>query len=370
MLIPYFPNPFSLNDYNSIVLDQNEDFDLPKLGFNSNYQFVDSATHGIYLLLKSFNLPPDSKVGLTPLLCNSVTTALLKAGFKPYYFDINNEFVLDFNEQFFLESGIKVLILPHLYGALHPDTEKIIKWCKDNSVFIISDTAQSFGLKYNGRPTIEIGDGGVYSFGFGKASTCAGGAVVYNLNKEVFYSRNSILKIINNKLSKIKLASRTYSLMKSKKNFFSKKIFEIITNVINSYSIDINKIQYNSLKKLIEKKEEIKTRRNNNYDVLKNNLNPDYFHIPDSFCNSLKFKFVFTINSDAIKSSAFVSLMKEKGIEIHNCSSTDSVHTQNLQLLNYNKLKNNLFELSTEAGIPEENFYEAVKIMNNHINYL
>ncbi|HCY74461.1 MAG TPA: hypothetical protein DHV28_00940 [Ignavibacteriales bacterium] len=190
MLIQYFPNPFSMADYNSIISDENEDFDLFKLGFNTKYQFVESATHGIYLLLSSFNLQPGSKVGLPPLICNSVTLAILKAGFKPYYFDINN------------------------------------------------------------------------------------------------------------------------------------------------------------------------------------NLNSDYFLIPDSFGGSSKFKYVFKINSDAKKSSAFLSLMKENGIEIHNCSSTDSVHTQNLQLLNSNKLKNNLFELSTEAGIPEENFNEAAKIMNDHISYL
>jgi dTDP-4-amino-4,6-dideoxygalactose transaminase len=366
MLIPYFPNPFSLQDYNSIITDTNSELNLQNLGFSSKYQFVNKAGQGIYLLLKSFNLKPGSTVGLPPLVCNSVTDAILKAGFAPYYFDINNEFILDYDEETLNQSGISVLILPQLYGSLHPQTEEIISWCKRNHVFLISDTAQSFGLKLNGSPAIELGDGGIYSFGFGKASTCAGGAMVYNLKIKINYISNSFVRNIYNMFSQSKLAVRTYGINIVKKDYLMNKLNSYISNLTYSQVFGISRIQFNSIKKFLEKKNEIQSKRNKNYMILKENLNNRYFIMPNSFSDSLRFKFPFTLALDEKKTSDFIAAMREKGIEIHNCSQTAHVHTYNKKLYNYNKLKNKLFELSTESSIPEENFYKASEIMNNY----
>jgi dTDP-4-amino-4,6-dideoxygalactose transaminase len=366
MLIPYFPNPFSLKDYNSILTDKNTELNLQNLGFSSKYQFVNKAGQGIYLLLKSFNLEQASKVGLPPLVCNSVTDAVLKAGFTPFYFDINNDFIFNYDEETLKQSGICVLILPQLYGALHPQTEEIISWCKRNQVFLISDTAQSFGLKFNGLPAIELGDGGIYSFGYGKASTCAGGAMVYNLHTRIKHLSNAFVNSIYNMLSKNKLAVRTYGINIVKKDYLMNKLNSYISNLTYSQVFGISRIQFNSIKKFLEKKNEIQSKRNKNYMILKENLNSRYFVVPNSFSESLRFKFPFSLKLDEKKTSNFITAMREKGIEIHNCSQTAHVHTYDKKLYNYNKLKNKLFELSTESSIPEENFYKASEIMNSY----
>lgn len=367
MLIPYFPNSFSLSDYNSIIKDKNKEFNLINLGFNKKYQFVNSASQGIYLLLKSFNLEPGTKVGLPPLVCNTVTTAIIKAGFTPYYFDINKDYVLNYDEHIFCKSEIKALILPHLYGALHPDSEKIINWCKNNKVLLILDSAQSFGLEYKGLPVIEIGEGGVYSFGFGKSSTCAGGAIVYNLNRSIIYAKNPFYNLINYTLSKNKLASRIFGLNKYRKNYLFNIFNSYLSNLTSNQILGISSIQFNSLKKYLNIIDEIQIKRNNNYSVLKNNLNPKYFIVPESYANSLKFKYTFTLNMDVRIIPDYILTMQNEGIEIHKCSRTDSIHTDGKRLPYYNKLKNNLFELSTESSIPEENFYKAADIMNSYL---
>lgn len=368
MLIPYFPNPFSQQDYNSILTDTNTEFNLQNPGFNSKYQFINSASQGIYLLLKSFDLKIGDKVGLPPLLCNSVTDAILKAGLFPYYFDINNDFILKFDENHFGNSGIKALILPHLYGALHPKTEEIVNWCKKKRVFLISDTAQSFGLKFFDTPAIELGDGGVYSFGFGKASSCAGGAIVYNLTHKIVYSKNPIIKLFNNNLSHFNLASRTYGLATIYKNNFSKRYYGFISQIVSDYILDITKLQINSIIKFWERRKEIYSQRMKNFMILKNKLNSKYFVVPKSFSESLKFKYVFTINSDSRKLIEFISNMRQNGIEIQHCSRTDKTHTNKVKLDNYNNLKYSLFEISTESSIPEENLYKAAEVMNSYFD--
>ena len=366
MIIPYFPNPFSLSDYNSIISDTNKELDLINLGFNSNYKFVNSASQGIYLLLKSFNLAPGSKVGLPPLVCNTVTTAIIQAGFTPNYFDINNNYVLNFDEQIFSKSGIKALILPNMYGALHPDTEKIINWCKNNQMLLILDTAQSFGLEYHGLPLIEFGDGGVYSFGFGKSSTCAGGAIVYNLNNSISYLDNPFINLINVTLSKHKLASRTFGLNTYRNNYLFNMLNSYFPKFTSNKILSISRIQFNSLKRYLLNRDEIQIKRGKNYSILKNNLKSEYFIVPESYTNSQKFKYTFTLNMDERIIPDYISTMRNKGIEIHKCSRTDSMHTDGKKLPYYNKLKNNLLELSTESSIPEENFYKAADIMNSY----
>ncbi|MFO7525506.1 MAG: DegT/DnrJ/EryC1/StrS family aminotransferase [Ignavibacteriaceae bacterium] len=367
MLIPYFPNPFSLTDYYSIISDKRTEPDIHNLGFTSKYQFVNNASLGINLLLKSFGLEPGSKVGLSPLICNSVTIAILKAGFTPYFFDINNDYISEFKEQSFNNSGIRAYILPHLYGAMHPQTVEIVSWCRQNNVFLISDTAQSFGLTINNLPAIELGDGGVYSFGSGKASSCAGGGIVYNLNVRISYLNNPFINMINNEQSKYKLASRTYGLDKYKKGGLSGSLRGYLSSFTGDYNPGITRIQFNAIKLFLKHREEIQIKRNINSSILQNNLDPQYFIMPGSFSDSLKFKYIFSLNLAEKKKSEFISAMRIKGIEIHNCSHTDSTHTKDNQLSNYEKLKNHLLELSTESSIPEKNFNKAADIMNHHI---
>ncbi len=366
MIIPYFPNPFSLNDYHSIISDKNDDLNITELGFSSKYQFVNNASQGIYLLLRSFNLEPGSKVGSSPLLCNSVTSAILKAGLSPYYFDITKDYILDYDEKYFNKSGISALILPHLYGSLHPDTEKIVNWCKNNKIFLLSDTAQSFGLIFNDKPAIELGDGGVYSFGFGKASSCAGGALVYNLHSRIDYKNNPFINSINITISKSNLANRIFDLDVYKRNNLLSLFRNYLSQFASVYNLGITKIQYNSLKKYLQNRDEIQTKRTNNFSILKNNLNPNYFIIPESFRASLKFKYIFSLNLEEDKIADFTSAMIKNGIEIHPCSRTDSVYTQDKVLPNFHKIKNRLLELSTESSIPEDNFYKASDIMNSY----
>ncbi len=90
------------------------------------------------------------------------------------------------------EKKPKALILTHLYG-MSADIEKIAAICKEHSVYLIEDAAESLGATFNGKHTGTFGDFGVYSFNGNKILTTSGGGMLVTPNKEwrdkaMFYS--------------------------------------------------------------------------------------------------------------------------------------------------------------------------------------
>lgn len=362
-IIPFSPNSFSEKDYRLIVKDKNRIINIDKLGLGTKYQFVDSGSSGIYNLLKSFDLPINSNIGIPALICNSVSKSIKKAGHIPYYLDINYDYQLSFNEVAFKKANIKVLILPHLYGALHPFTREIDLWCKANNVLLISDSAQSFGLRIEHDPVIEIGNGGIYSFGVGKSSTCAGGAVVYGLNKRIIYSNNHLITLLHFLKSRLILKSRILinGKMKWGKTSF---IFTYLIMKIAKKSYDVNYLQFNSLNHFLWIKEVVFKEREVRWNILYNNLKRDKFIVPKPYIDCSKYKFVFSLDMENSEINKFLRYLRKKGIIARHCPHTNCAELKKYELPIYFTFVNKIIELSTECTIPIENFYEAAKIMN------
>ncbi|MDR3628034.1 MAG: DegT/DnrJ/EryC1/StrS family aminotransferase [Ignavibacteriaceae bacterium] len=364
-IIPFFPNPFSNQDYKAILADENRELNPAKLGFGFKYHFINSGSNGISLLLKSFNLPKKAKVGLPPLISNSVLLAILKAGFQPYFFDISKEFQLTFHKSLFEKSRIKALVLPHMYGSANPFSEEIISWCKENSVYLINDTAQSFGLEHNGMPLIETGDGGIYSFGFGKSSACAGGALIYGLEK-INYNNNAFVKLLLQKMSEDCLKERVAGFDIPCNYSIGKKINYAFLRLISRGIYDVNYLQFNSIKHFLSIKDKINTKRNTNWQILNNELNKEIFIIPKYYHNTQKYKYVFHLELPDKAIQQFIRILGMTGININHCAQSYLTEKFRNILPNYFRLKNKLCEISTEASIPSRNFYHAARIMNNY----
>jgi hypothetical protein len=316
-------------------------------------------------LLKSFNLPPKAKVGLPPLISNSVLLAILKAGFKPYFFDISKEFQLTFNKSLFEKSKIKALILPHMYGSANPYTEEIINWCKGNSVYLINDTAQSFGLEHNGRPMIEMGDGGIYSFGFGKSSTCAGGALVYGLEK-INYNNNAFVKILLQRMSEEFLKERIAGFDIPCNYSLYKKFNYAFVRLISRGAYDVNYLQFNSIKHFLNIKDKVNLKRDSNWQILNDELNKEIFKIPKYYCDTQKYKYVFHLELPDKGIQQFIRILGMMGVNINHCAQSYLTEKFRNILPNYFRLKNKLCEVSTEASIPKRNFFHAASIMNTY----
>ena len=71
-------------------------------------------------------------------------------------------------------SKTKLVVVVHLYGLLCPEIQEISNFCKNNSIILIEDCAQSLGAKFKDKHCGTFGDIGCYSFHAQKNLTTLG----------------------------------------------------------------------------------------------------------------------------------------------------------------------------------------------------
>lgn len=132
--------------------------------FTQRLYYASMGRFGIYHILKSIDDGKllNKQVMLPVYACNSITWAVLKAGFIPVYCDIDVE---DLNpdvnsiKEVYYRTSSKVLLCPSLYGnpANLIDLEE---FCKENEIILIDDAAQAFGARLENRVVGGFGDAG------------------------------------------------------------------------------------------------------------------------------------------------------------------------------------------------------------------
>lgn len=151
-----------------------------------NYQgktiLLYKAREAITLVLSLFRLPKDSYVAINGFTCYTIYEAIIKAGYIPYYLDIEDD--LNFSsttlERAFVHNpSIKAVIIQNTLG-IPCDIEKISALCKKNDCLLIEDLAHSVGTLYdNGKKAGTVGDCVILSFGMDKIiDTVSGGALI------------------------------------------------------------------------------------------------------------------------------------------------------------------------------------------------
>lgn len=82
---------------------------------------------------------------------------------------------------------IKAIIPVHIFG--HPvDMDPLLDICKQRSIYLIEDAAESLGSQYKGKQTGSFGDIGCFSFNGNKIITAGGGGMLVT-NNRVFASK-------------------------------------------------------------------------------------------------------------------------------------------------------------------------------------
>jgi len=134
--------------------------------------------HSLYLALKSLNLPKNSSVAINSFTCEVVKKAVVEAGFKPHFLDIDPQ-TLNFTPHLLLKalksssdgSKIKAVIIQNTLGF--PCNIKAIQSiCKKHKLKLIEDLAHS-------TSQTSTADAYVLSFSQDKIiDAVSGGAVV------------------------------------------------------------------------------------------------------------------------------------------------------------------------------------------------
>ena len=126
---------------------------------------VNNGTSALIAPLWSMDLEPDDEVITTPFTFIATSNAILIAGAKPVFVDINPKTLLiDDKIERAITDKTKAIMPVHLYGRVC-NMEKINEIANKYNLVVIEDTAQAFGATCHcGKPAGMMSDAGTFSF--------------------------------------------------------------------------------------------------------------------------------------------------------------------------------------------------------------
>jgi len=125
-----------------------------------------NCTDALEIVLRSIEIQENDEVITTSFSWFSDASVTKLMGAKNVFcemelkhFGIN---VIDFERR--ITAQTKAVILPHLFGLVHPDIKKIASICSENNILLIEDCAQAHGATLDGQLAGTFGDVAVFSF--------------------------------------------------------------------------------------------------------------------------------------------------------------------------------------------------------------
>lgn len=158
---------------------------VTKVGIKSAAALL-SGTAAIHMALKAAGVGDGDIVFCPSLTFSATANPIIYQNARPVFIDSDYEtwnmssFEL---KKAFEKYTPKAVIVVHLYG-LSAKMDEIVEICKEHSVPLIEDAAESLGTLYKGCYTGTIGDYGIFSFNGNKIITTSGGGMLVSDNEE------------------------------------------------------------------------------------------------------------------------------------------------------------------------------------------
>lgn len=152
-------------------------------GISGNYKksvFVNSGSSANYITLAVLKeLYGDGEVILSPIEWSSDISAVIAAGFKPVFADVNLSNMAMSKDEIFkhINNNTKAVLLTHVLGH-NGLTDDIVRMCEDRGIVLIEDVCESHGATFNATKCGTIGTVSNFSFYYAHhMSTIEGGVV-------------------------------------------------------------------------------------------------------------------------------------------------------------------------------------------------
>ena len=311
-LIPRFNLDYNFDDFTTGIksIFANGEYDFSRLEsiFNTNhFFFTNSGRSSLYIILKSLNLPPGSKIGVPLYSCTVVFDAIVNAGFVPCFIDIDDNYTIDPDDLQEKVEDLEAVVVIHTFGR-PADMDRIMDAAGD--IPIIEDCAHSLLSEYKGKITGTMGAASFFSFRSGKyISAGEGGMIVLNngqLNDTI--KREVDLLKMPSTLDEIKHSFLVYikSALYHKPWFgvFSLPIGSLVDaklDVMSKWGFDTYKTRKSDLKVILKKmgtfREYVEMQRRNSRFLLSELEGITSIKIPheppDTYCNYYLFPIVF-----------------------------------------------------------------------------
>lgn len=291
---------------------------------------------------------------LIPALCWSTSLwPLVQAGLKPKFVDVNvNNFNMnidEFNNK--LSKKIKAIMAVHVLGN-STQIGEIAKTAKSKDIFLIEDTCESLGAKYNNKYLGTFGDFGTYSFYYSHQITSGeGGMIVCNskTDYDLIYSMRShgwARKLKNKNKNK---KDTSFNFINSGFNLRPLEVsaaiglsqFKRLNSMIN--------IRINNRKKIINRLTSSPL-WNSQFSFLEvtKNVKPSFFGLP------------ILINKNLLsKRKKFFNLLKTKDIETRIIISGNFVSQPSIKIYNLNQ---NNYRFPNAQEIENRGFFIGIHV--------
>ena len=143
-----------------------------------------SGLDAIELGLRALDLRPGQPVLTTPLSAFATTLAILRAGGRPVYVDVDDDGLLDLNQAeqaMRSDPQLQFMVPVHLYGRCL-DLHRLTSLRDEFQLKLVEDMAQAVGASSQGEPVGSVGQMAALSFYPTKNLGCLGdgGAVLTN----------------------------------------------------------------------------------------------------------------------------------------------------------------------------------------------
>jgi len=299
---------------------------------------------------------------LIPSVCWSTSLwPLIQCGLKPKFIDVNKDnFCLDETliDQKILKE-IKAIVTIHILGN-SSNIKKISSAAKKNNIFLIEDTCEALGSKYNSKYLGTYGDFGTYSFYYSHQITSGeGGMIVCNQKEdyEIIYSL------------------RAHGWDRGLKKSSKRNQFNFINSGFNLRPMDLTAAiglsQFRRLGSMMNVRALNREKIINNIKKSKKWNNQYIFFEPNKNVSPSWFGFPIMINNiNKVNKNKFMNYLNKNGIETRPILSGNFLNQPSAKLY---KLNNENLKFYNSQMIEEKGFFIGLpteNIFEKKINYL
>lgn len=329
MLIPRFNIDYNMEDFVHSLTNLKNEADtkeLTKLFCDSSLGFTNSGRTSLYVILKALNLPANSNVGVPLYCCPSVFDAIIQAGHKPLFLDIDPDNYTLSPEH--LEEKIdetEALVSIHTFGRL-ANLDKIQKIAGEKPV--IEDCAHALLSRYKGKLAGTIATAGFFSFRTGKYISAGEGGMITTRDPE-------LAENVKKEIQKLPEPSGTDEIKHivktcARSTLYHRPWFGLVSlplgsrienkvDLMNKYSFKIAKIRKTDLqvvaKKLQSFQRKVEQQRKNSQYLIENLKDTDLklpFETKNTYCNY--YLFPVQVNKES-KRDRICESLRIKGID-------------------------------------------------------
>lgn len=298
------------------------------LGFNYG-KITNSGSEAIKYCLINAKIKKYTYVIVPVTICKSVVDVILEYGCFPLFVDVDQDFCLNIIDVVNKNTdNISTVIYVHAYGILK-DIELLVKYCNDNSIYLIEDSAQ-YICNNNRYVKCPQGDFVIYSFGNGKPIDVGGlGFIASNKIKITDFpliQNVNLFKNLNKRFANLN------NILKAKKDKVKK-----YKNIFANLNIIDNEIFLDNI-----------------YHRLLVRYPQNYYRISEKM-----YFFMNSVEIDNYQSTIPIEAFREKSIKVQLPKPHQSLSLKDFPT--YNKLKKSIHYFRTSEWINDEN----IKLIGN-----